>query len=244
MLASDGLRLGVADAALDRRFQRVPVDEPDGERALLMLSGLKDKFADHHGVHLTDEALSAAVTLSQRYITGRQLPDKAIDVLDTAAARVRLSQASQPRGLSQGAERLRYLEQRLAALQQDQAQGLPADERLRQQLTAEQDQVAAEMETTEQRWQQEQATVAALDGSREKREALHAVQAAWVDHQVAQCGYCQPGQIMAAASLLTLNPEPSDDIIDQAMSANLCRCGTYPRIRAAVKDAAAKLGGA
>ncbi len=165
------------DAALDRRFQRVPVDEPDGERALLMLSGLKDKFADHHGVHLTDEALSAAVTLSQRYITGRQLPDKAIDVLDTAAARVRLSQASQPRGLSQGAERLRYLEQRLAALQQDLAQGLPADERLRQQLTAEQNQVAAEMETTEQRWQQEQATVAALDGSRERREALHAVQA-------------------------------------------------------------------
>ncbi len=73
--------------------------------------------------------------------------------------------------------------------------------------------------------------------------SLHAVQEAWVDHQVAQCGYCQPGQIMSAVSLLSLNPDPSDEEIDQAMSANLCRCGTYPRIRAAVKDAAAKMGG-
>lgn len=74
-----------------------------------------------------------------------------------------------------------------------------------------------------------------------KPEALHAVQAAWVEHQVAQCGYCQPGQIMSAASLLAQNPQPSDEDIDQAMSGNLCRCGTYPRIRAAIKDAAAKL---
>ena len=75
-------------------------------------------------------------------------------------------------------------------------------------------------------------------------DAMHAVQAAWVEHQVAQCGYCQAGQIMAAASFLDLNPEPTDEQIDMAMSANLCRCGTYPRIRAAVKTAARKLGGA
>ena len=75
-------------------------------------------------------------------------------------------------------------------------------------------------------------------------EALHIVQAAWVEHQVAQCGYCQGGQIMQAASFLDLNPEPTDDQIDAAMSGNLCRCGTYPRIRAAVKTAAAKLQGA
>ena len=69
-------------------------------------------------------------------------------------------------------------------------------------------------------------------------QALHAVQAAWIEHQVAQCGYCQSGQIMAAASFLDLNDDPSDEEIDQAMSANLCRCGTYPRIREAVKTAA------
>ncbi len=71
--------------------------------------------------------------------------------------------------------------------------------------------------------------------------ALHAVQAAWVDHQVAQCGYCQSGQIMQAAALLAENPAPSLAQIDEAMSGNLCRCGTYPRIRAAVQDAARRL---
>ncbi|KGF70573.1 isoquinoline 1-oxidoreductase [Hoeflea sp. BAL378] len=68
--------------------------------------------------------------------------------------------------------------------------------------------------------------------------ALHAVQAAWIEHQVAQCGYCQSGQIMAAAAFLALNPEPTDADIDAVMSANLCRCGTYPRIREAIKAAA------
>jgi len=72
-------------------------------------------------------------------------------------------------------------------------------------------------------------------------EALHAVQEAWVEHQVAQCGYCQSGQIMQAASLLSEIKMPSDADIDEAMSGNLCRCGTYPRIRAAVKTAAVKL---
>jgi len=71
--------------------------------------------------------------------------------------------------------------------------------------------------------------------------AMHAVQAAWVEHQVAQCGYCQPGQIMAAAALLSVNAEPTDEEIDQTMSANLCRCGTYPRIRKAIQTAAGKL---
>ncbi len=69
-------------------------------------------------------------------------------------------------------------------------------------------------------------------------EALHAVQEAWIEHQVAQCGYCQSGQILQAADLLARNIEPTDDDIDAAMSGNLCRCGTYPRIRAAVHAAA------
>ncbi|WP_371036708.1 (2Fe-2S)-binding protein [Rhodosalinus sp. FB01] len=72
-------------------------------------------------------------------------------------------------------------------------------------------------------------------------EAMHAVQAAWVEHQVAQCGYCQSGQIMQAAALLAETPAPSDDDIDAAMQGNLCRCGPYPRIRAAIHAAAARL---
>ena len=76
---------------------------------------------------------------------------------------------------------------------------------------------------------------------RSQPNALHAVQAAWIENQVAQCGYCQPGQIMSAAALLAQNSDPSDTDIDQAMSGNLCRCGTYPRIRAAIKSAAQKV---
>ena len=72
-------------------------------------------------------------------------------------------------------------------------------------------------------------------------EQLHAVQQAWIDQQVPQCGYCQSGQIMSAVSLLRDTPSPSDEDIDEAMSGNLCRCGTYPRIRAAIKQAA-KMG--
>ncbi|HWU63384.1 MAG TPA: (2Fe-2S)-binding protein [Ensifer sp.] len=72
-----------------------------------------------------------------------------------------------------------------------------------------------------------------------KPDALHRVQQAWLDEQVVQCGYCQAGQIMNAVALLEANPTPSDKDIDDAMSGNLCRCGTYPRIRAAIKRAAA-----
>ena len=68
-------------------------------------------------------------------------------------------------------------------------------------------------------------------------DALHAVQQAWIKHQVAQCGYCQSGQIMSAAALVQSNPNPSDEDIDAAMSGNLCRCGTYSRIRQAIKTA-------
>ncbi len=72
-------------------------------------------------------------------------------------------------------------------------------------------------------------------------EKLSVLQQAWADHQVAQCGYCQSGQIMQAADLLAQNPEPTDQDIDDAMQGNLCRCGTYPRIRAAIHDAAARM---
>ncbi len=69
----------------------------------------------------------------------------------------------------------------------------------------------------------------------------HPLQKAWIKHQVPQCGYCQSGQLMSAAALLSKNKNPSDADIDAAMSGNLCRCGTYNRIRAAIKDAAAEM---
>ena len=74
-------------------------------------------------------------------------------------------------------------------------------------------------------------------------DGSHPLQRAWIRHDVPQCGYCQAGQIMTAAALLARNPKPTDAEIDDALSANLCRCGTYPRIRRAVQDAAAVMRG-
>jgi isoquinoline 1-oxidoreductase alpha subunit len=73
-------------------------------------------------------------------------------------------------------------------------------------------------------------------------DILAVVQQAWVDHQVAQCGYCQSGQILQAVAFLAVVPEPADAEIDAAMLGNLCRCGTYPRLRTAIRDAARRMG--
>ena len=80
--------------------------------------------------------------------------------------------------------------------------------------------------------------VTTIEGLVQPNGELNAVQQAWVDHDVAQCGYCQSGQVMAAEALLRENSAPSDAEIDEALASNICRCGTYTRIRAAVKTAA------
>lgn len=111
------------DAALERRFQMVKVDEPDDDTACLMLRGLKSRYAQHHGVHISDDAVKAAVTLSRRYLTGRQLPDKAVDLLDTAAARVRMSLDTVPEQIVRLKARLTALELEEQALLEDIAAG-------------------------------------------------------------------------------------------------------------------------
>ena len=84
-------------------------------------------------------------------------------------------------------------------------------------------------------------TVVTIEGLK-KNATAQAVKAAWIDKDVVQCGYCQSGQIMSATALLAKNPRPTDAQIDEAMSGNICRCGTYQRIREAIKSAAASLG--
>lgn len=83
----------------------------------------------------------------------------------------------------------------------------------------------------------EDASVTTIEGLADG-DKLHALQEAWIKHDVPQCGYCQAGQIMQAASLLAENPSPSDEEIDEAMYGNICRCGTYQRIKAAIRDVA------
>jgi aerobic-type carbon monoxide dehydrogenase small subunit (CoxS/CutS family) len=84
------------------------------------------------------------------------------------------------------------------------------------------------------------ARITTIEGLSDERD--HPVQLAWIAEQVPQCGFCQSGQIMAAAALLARNPDPDDEAIDAAMAGNLCRCGTYQRIRRAIKRAAANSG--
>ena len=84
----------------------------------------------------------------------------------------------------------------------------------------------------------EGAEVTTIEGIAKPDGTLHAVQEAWIEHQVPQCGYCQSGQIMSAVALLRDTPNPTDDDINAAMSGNVCRCGMYDRIRAAIKTAA------
>ena len=85
-------------------------------------------------------------------------------------------------------------------------------------------------------------SITTIEGLARTDGSLHAVQQAWLEHDVAQCGYCQSGQIMSAVALLARNPKPSDTDIDTAMAGNICRCGTYLRIRKAIHTAAAALG--
>jgi type VI secretion system protein VasG len=141
-----------------------------------MLGGIKDAFARHHRVHVTDEAVEAAVRLSMRYINGRRLPDKAVDLLDTAAGRVRMAQAVTPRSVEGEREHLAYIERRLAQLEADRTEGAPLSHKTVERLQAEAGETRARLEAAEQQWQREQELLARIRESdtdaRASREAL------------------------------------------------------------------------
>src|SRR4029078_3164871 len=123
------------DAALDRRFQPVKVDEPSEPVAVTMLRGLRSKFEEAHGVIITDEAVTAAVRLSARYISGRQLPDKAVDLLDTCSARVKVALQQKPAAVEDAEVLIKDLERELAALSRDEGAGVKVDQERVQELT-------------------------------------------------------------------------------------------------------------
>lgn len=104
------------DAALERRFQKVLVDEPSVEDTIAILRGLKEKYATHHGVQILDSAIIAAAKMSHRYITDRQLPDKAIDLIDEAASRIKMEIDSKPEALDKLDRRLIQLKMQLEAV--------------------------------------------------------------------------------------------------------------------------------
>ncbi|WNC92001.1 type VI secretion system ATPase TssH [Paraburkholderia sp. FT54] len=156
------------DAALERRFQMVKVDEPDDANASLMLRGLKERYAQHHGVHITDAAVGAAVRLSRRYLTGRQLPDKAVDLLDTAAARVRMSTDATPVAISACLAQRAALEVERAALLEDQgATSADVGERIGA-IELRLVEIASELHALEQAYAEQKEIVAALVALREQ----------------------------------------------------------------------------
>lgn len=158
------------DAALERRFQIVKVDEPDDEKAFLMLRGLKSRYAKYHGVHITDDAVKAAVTLSRRYLTGRQLPDKAVDLLDTASARIRMSLDTLPEELTRIKAKRHALELEQKAIFDDITIGNLANQIKLPDLSTQDAQLAIQLETLKQRFEQEKKIIYELIESRRDPE--------------------------------------------------------------------------
>ena len=162
------------DAALARRFQLVKLDEPDLATAVLILRGLKEKYEDVHKVVLRDDAIVAAAELSSRYITGRQLPDKAVDLLDTACARVKVLQSAKPDVLEDKERRIQALEREQRGLERDEDNQQPVDRARLEAIGAELQSLAAEAAALREVWQRQQAAAKAL---LEARTARHEAKA-------------------------------------------------------------------
>ncbi|MGL6519126.1 type VI secretion system ATPase TssH [Aeromonas caviae] len=147
------------DAALSRRFQLVKVGEPDADEATVILRGLRSIYEKAHGVLIDEEALQAAAQLSARYISGRQLPDKAIDVLDTACARVAINLTTPPRVVSHLQNALRQRELEIRQLERQSLIGLGDNAERLAELQAAQQACREELAEQEARWQQQQGLV-------------------------------------------------------------------------------------
>jgi len=157
------------DAALERRFQPVYVDEPSVEDTVSILRGLKERYEAHHGVRIQDAALIAAASLSRRYITDRQLPDKAIDLIDEAAARLKMEIDSKPEDLDECDRRIMQLEIEREALRKEK------DEASRQRLQKLEQELADLRErerALRSRWEQEKSLIQKLQATQQAMEAL------------------------------------------------------------------------
>ncbi len=144
------------DAALERRFQKILVQEPNEEDTIAILRGLKERYEVHHGVDITDSAIIAAAKLSQRYITDRQLPDKAIDLIDEAASRIRMEIDSKPEVMDKLERRLIQLKIEREAVKKDKD---PAAKKQVELLDEEIDKVQREFSDLEEIWKAEKASV-------------------------------------------------------------------------------------
>jgi len=154
------------DKALERRFQKVIIDEPSSEDAISILRGLKDRYETHHHVRIKDEAIIAAVELSARYMTDRFLPDKAIDLIDESAAKLRLEMNSMPEELDKLERQIRQLEIEREAIKREN------DEAKLKELNIEISNLAVERDTLKARWKQEKELVEKVQAAKSSIEDL------------------------------------------------------------------------
>ncbi|HEY0546748.1 MAG TPA: ATP-dependent Clp protease ATP-binding subunit [Pyrinomonadaceae bacterium] len=205
------------DAALARRFQVVKVEEPDEEKAIAMMRGLTEMMENHHQVRVLDEAIVESVKLSHRYISGRQLPDKSVSVLDTACARVAIGQGATPPPVEDSQRRIDRLSTEIGALEREVVTGADHDERLGE-LKAAKTEEEARLAKLKEQWEKERALI---DRIREIRTQLeeHAVKSAAAQAGAAGngAGQSQGGDASSQASAAS---SPSGDASAQTSAAS------------------------
>ncbi|MBN1442864.1 MAG: type VI secretion system ATPase TssH [Planctomycetes bacterium] len=158
------------DAALDRRFQTIEVDEPGIENASRMIRSLAPRFEGHHGVRVLEDAVRNAVVLSSRYITGRQLPDKAVDLLDTACARVALAMTSTPPDIDDAQRQNDHLDLEIQRLERELRTGESSDQEALDELKAKRSAGAERMKALQARWTEEKKRVTEIRKARDELE--------------------------------------------------------------------------
>ena len=154
------------DAALERRFQVVKCDEPSEEDAILMLRGLRDKYEQAHGIRISESAVESAVRLSTRYISGRQLPDKAVDLLDTAASRVKIGMATVPDVVDDLTRSLSHIQREIKSLLREEELGGTADPDRIRELETRREALTAQRDERRAQWERERAVVDRINAIR------------------------------------------------------------------------------
>ena len=196
------------DAALARRFQVVKVDEPDEIKAIAMMRGIADKMEAHHNVRILDEAIVECVKLSHRYITGRQLPDKSVSVLDTACAKVAIGQGSIPAPIDDAKRRIQFLDSEIDSLEREQVTGADHDERL-EKLKAEKASVEEELARFNEQFEKEKALVEQIKNIRTKLEMSRLD--GKLSDAIAATSTNGGGEAMAAAATAEADGSPAGD---------------------------------
>jgi len=156
------------EPALERRFQMVKIDEPSVEEAGVMLRGIRSAYEEHHGVQVTDHAVDAIAELAGRYISGRQLPDKAVDLLDTAAARVKMTLTARPGRLEDLDRRLQNLDTEIEGIRRDLEAGLREETDELAELKQKREEIRAERDELKARWEREKELVERIARKREQ----------------------------------------------------------------------------